>query len=621
MCRPALLLSVSKTLKGVQPNGSLTASQLNPGPLHRVIRFRSHVLALALSLPAAGTSSHAQEFTTQTLLVAPFESANPRLSRAVERRARSRLARSVNRREVRVVGSDTIENSLRRAGYGDDVKVGVGETRVLSRMLRADEVVVGQVVGKGNLVEVNAQIMLPRDWRMRQPLPLIRAATPAAAADTLSQYVMRARAQMLGLRRCENAMRVDDHARAIRGAEEGVLTYSASTLARTCLAVALRLNGMAADSVIRVAEAVLARDSLSIVAAVVRARSLSESGDAVGAWDYVLQLRPDSLDLALSAVEEMLRLQAAERALRGALHLAAIHKEEMRVRRLAFRAYVALSRWKDAAVLGDSLDYQDVAFRSDSSYAIRHIEALRLSGDTLSAISKSARSVKEFPGDKSLYLQYAQLVKVEDGAVFPRGLALFPNASELHILSARNAVAAGKRRDALASLGAAVQADTSLTQGFLQIADLWFNENEPDSAVAAVARAPRGGARSELVRTYAIARGRQMISGVEDTAFTVWRRAIALFFVADSVDSREDTRSLLTASHLQVARGALVLGSKTRDCPNATRATDALATASLLLERGVGDGASADQLKEAYAQMRPIAEQATQSYCSGAARP
>ncbi|MEW5918616.1 MAG: hypothetical protein AB1762_19595, partial [Gemmatimonadota bacterium] len=187
----------------------------------------------------------------------------------------------MNRREVRVVGSDTIENSLRRAGYGDDVKVGVGETRVLSRMLRADEVVVGQVVGKGNLVEVNAQIMLPRDWRMRQPLPLIRAATPAAAADTLSQYVMRARAQMLGLRRCENAMRVDDHARAIRGAEEGVLTYSASTLARTCLAVALRLNGMAADSVIRVAEAVLARDSLSIVAAVVRARSLSESGDAV----------------------------------------------------------------------------------------------------------------------------------------------------------------------------------------------------------------------------------------------------------------------------------------------------------------------------------------------------
>jgi hypothetical protein len=314
-------------------------------------------------------------------------------------------------------------------------------------------------------------------------------------------------------------------------------------------------------------------------------------------------------------------MQAADKALRGALHLATLHKEDMRVRRLAFRAYIAMSRWKEAAVLGDSLDWQDVAFRSDSTYAIRHIEALRLSGDSLSAISKSARSVKEFPADKSLYLQYAQLVKAEDAAVFPRGLALFPEASELHILAAREAVAAGKRRDALASLGAAVQSDTSLTQGYLQIADLWFNENEPDSAVAAIQRAPRGGARSELVRTYAIARGRQLIRAVEDTAFTVWKRAITLFFVADSVDSREDTRSLLTASHLQMARGALVLGSKSRDCPNATRATEALAMVTVLLERGVGEGASADQLREAYNQMLPIAEQATKSYCSGAGKP
>jgi hypothetical protein len=578
-------------------------------------------LLAAACLLAAGSVTRAQEFTTQTLLVAPFETTNRRLSRAVERGARSRLARAANRREVRIVGSDTIESSLRHAGYTDDVKMGVGETRVLSRLLRADEVVVGAVVGRGNVVEVQAQIVLPRDWRLRQPLPLIRARTPAAAADTLSQYVMRARAQMLGLRRCENAMRVEDHARAIKSAEEAVLTYSASTLARTCLAVALRLNGTTSDSVIRVADAVLERDSLSIIAAVVRARSLSGSDGAVPAWDYVLRLRPDSLDLAISAVEEMLRLQSAERALRGALHLATVHTEDMRVRRLAFRAYIALSRWKEAAVLGDSLDWQDVAFRSDSSYAIRHIEALRLSGDTLSAISKSARSVKEFPGDKSLYLQYAQLVKAEDGAVFPRGLVLFPDASELHVLAAREAVAAGKRRDALASLGAAVQADTSLTQGFLQIADLWFNENAPDSAVAAIARAPRGGTRAELVRTYAIARGRQMIRAVDDTAFAVWQRAITLFSIADSVDSREDTRSLLTAAHLQLARGALVVGAKTRDCPNANRATDALAIAMSLLQRGVGEGASAEQLREAYDQMLPIAESATKSYCSGTPQP
>jgi hypothetical protein len=579
-------------------------------------RVSAHCLLVAVTCIVAGAAvARAQEFTTQTLLVAPFDAENARLSRAIERGARSRLARAANRREVRVIGSDTIESSLRRAGYREDVRLGLGETRLLSRMMRADEVVVGVVAAKGNFVHVNAHIVLPRDWRLRQPLPLIRATTPAAAADTLSQYVMRARAQMIGLRRCENAMREDDHARAIKSAEEGVSSYSASTLARTCLAVALRLSGTRSDSVIRVAEAVLSRDSLSIVAAVVRARSLADSSAALAAWSYVLQLRPDSIDLGLSAVEELLRLHDAERALQGAQLLLAIHKDEPRVRRVSFRAFIALARWKEAATLGDSLDWQDVAFRSDSTYAIRHIEALRLSGDTLSALSKSARSVKEFPSDKSLYLQYAQIVKAEDGAVFPRGLALFPEASELHVLAAREAVAAGKRRDALASLGAAVQSDSTLTQGFLQMAELWFGEEQPDSAIAAIARAPRGGARSELVRTYAIARGRQMIRAVPDTAFLIWRRAIALFSLADSVDSREDTRGLLAASNLQVARGSLVVSQKTRDCPNATRASETLGVTALMLERGVGEGATADQLREAYDQMRPIAEAATKSYC------
>ncbi|MGQ0643678.1 MAG: hypothetical protein ACT4P6_23265 [Gemmatimonadaceae bacterium] len=41
------------------------------------------------------------------------------------------------------------------------------------------------------------------------------------------------------------------------------------------------MNGTTPDSVLRVADAVLARDSLSIVAAVVRARSLADSSAAL----------------------------------------------------------------------------------------------------------------------------------------------------------------------------------------------------------------------------------------------------------------------------------------------------------------------------------------------------
>jgi hypothetical protein len=562
----------------------------------------------------------AQEFTTQTLLVAPFDATNlPRLAKQVERGVRARLARAANRRELRVVGSDTVEASLKYAGYRDDVRLGESEARSLARLFRADEVVLAAVQGRPGAIEVRAQVALARDWRLRQPLPLIRAATSAAASDALAQHVARARTQMVSLRRCENALRSVDLPRAMQAAEAAIILYGRSTLARTCLGVALRMSGIDPDSVVKVADAVLAIDSANVVMAVVRARSLADQRSelAPGAWDYVVRLRPDSLELALAGVEELLRMQQPALALDAARLVAELHDNELRVRRLAFRAYVALSQWKNAAVLGDSLDAEDVAFRSDSTYAIRHIEALRLSGDTLGAISKSARSVKEYPGDLALYVQYAKLIQGEDSAAFPRGLALFPAASELHVLAAREAVGEGKRRDALASLGAAVQADTTLTQGYLQIAELWFSEQQPDSAVAAIARAPRNGTRAELLRTYAMARGRQMIREAPDTAFAVWQRAIALFAVADSVDSREDTRSLIAASNLQIARGALVFASKARDCPHASQATSALGVAAEMLQLGVGDGPGAEQLREAYDQMRPIADAALKRYCAG----
>ncbi|HEY7569186.1 MAG TPA: hypothetical protein VH762_16510 [Gemmatimonadaceae bacterium] len=554
----------------------------------------------------------------QTLLVAPFDAGGAqRVARQIERGTRSRLARVANRREVRVVGSDTIEAALRYAGYKDDVRLGPPEARLLARLMRADEVVMGNVQVRSGTIELRAHVTLPRDWRLRQPFPVIRAATATAVADTLAQYVARSRVQMNGLRRCENALRVDDLPRATKTAEEAVAQYPRSTLARTCLAVVLRISGVASDSVIRVADQVLAIDSANIVAAVVRANSLTQekSRDAVDAWDKVVRLRPDSLDLAITGVEELLRLQEAARAVDACRLLADVHKGEMRIRRLAFRGYIALSRWKEAAVLGDSLDYEDVAFRSDSTYAIRHIEALRLSGDTLSALSKSARSVKEYPGDLPIYLQYAQLVKGEGLVVFPRGLALFPSSSELHVLAAREAVAAGKKREALASLEQAVQADTSLTQGFLQMAELWLGEKEPDSAIAVISRAPRKGPRAELLRTYAMARGRQMIREAPDTAFVIWKRALALFSLADSVDSRDDTRGLIAASSLQVARGSLVVASKSHDCPNATRANDALGITAAMLGLGVGDDESAAQLRQAYDEMRPFAETAIKRFC------
>jgi tetratricopeptide (TPR) repeat protein len=380
----------------------------------------------------------------------------------------------------------------------------------------------------------------------------------------------------------------------------------------------LGFNELGADSIHRVVEDVLAIDSSNIIAAVMRAQTLTALGrnvDAAGAWSRVVEMRADSLPISLDAVDQLLRLQRPAAALEATRRLVALHPGEARVRRMSFRAYVAMGAWPQAAALGDSLDAEDFDFRDDSTYSIRHIESLRITGDTLGALAKSARSVKRHPGDSLLYVQYAKLISGESGAVLPRGIALFPGTSELHVLAAREALGAGKRRAAIASLGSAVQHDPLLTQGFLQLAELWFEEGQPDSALSAIARAPRGD-NPELLRAYAIGRGRQLIRQATDSTPEVWRRGVGLFSLADSLDSQSDSRSLIVASSLQLARSELVMSAGVRSCTEASRASDALTWASSTLDRGLGDTPSQGELHEAYDALRKAVDNAMRVFCA-----
>lgn len=580
-------------------------------------------LAAALLFVAAGASiGSAQEFVRQTLVIAPLQSngaSAARTARQVANTARSRLSRLTNRREVYVIGSDSLAILFENSGFRADTVLEDLGALVLSRRTRSDEVVTGTLTVRPGRIEVRADLRVTRDWRMRQPLVVI-GSTPGAVGDSLASEILRARAQMTGLRRCENAARGGSYEQAVRYAETAIAGYRASTLARTCLAIALRFTNAGSDSIVGVTSSILAIDSTNIVAAVMRARHLPDraGGDVRGtAWKHVIRVRPDSVDLALEALEEMMKMGRPSFVLDAARTLVPLHHADMRFRRLAFRAHIALGAWKAAAALGDSLDVEDAEFRDDSTYAIRHVEALRLTGDTLAAIAKSARAVRQHRGDLMLYVQYVKLIGGETAAALPRGLAAFPGASELHVLSARAALSTGKRRDAIAALGAAVNIDSLLTQGFLQMAELWFDEQQPDSALAVIARAPRTGDQRELLRTYAISRGRQLVRAGSDSNVVPWRQSLRLFALADTVESREDSRSLIAATTLQLARNALVSASKSHECPDVNRANETLELTASALTRGVGEGNGSDELKEAFGAMRTATETALRVYCNG----
>jgi len=590
-------------------------------PLPRLLAGAARGLCLLILAIAGAATAQAQEFTRQMVMVATLRPVgDPKVARRVGDEARARIARMGNKREMQVLDPYFVERAFNLSDLAYDKPLGDRELFETARFMRVDEVLFGTVTARAGEVTVVAGLRLTRDWGQHQPLPVVRAATAAEAAEKLAGEVTKARQQLSSLRRCENAMHEGKQANAIRFAEDGVKAYPASTFARTCLLAGLLWLGERADSVLRVADQILGLDSLNILATVARASALqaeNRPADAERAWLRVTDLRADSIDLGVRTVEALLQLPRPSSALDVTRRLSALDGKEPRLQRLRFRAWYAMSSWKETAALGDSLDTADDAeFRDDSSYAVRYVDALRQSGDSIGALAVSARSVKRYPGDARVYAQYVALIGGESGAALPRGIMRFPSEPEFYVIAAKNARDAGKRREAIAATAAAVRADPGLAQGYLQMAELWFEEQLPDSALAVLRRAPRSGDGVEMLRSYAIGRGARVLRSAGDTSLALQRVAVNFLLLADSIESREDSRNYAAAGMLQLARSELVVAGKTRDCAEVKRADAALGSSASLIARGVGSAAgTGDGLKQAWDAMRAAVDNGTRVLC------
>lgn len=576
-------------------------------------------VALACNAPVA----RAQEFTRQNVLVVPFRadstrvttSALAKMGREVADAVRERAAKLLNSRDSHVLEGFWYDNLLQRSSYSRTLLLTDNELRVVTYQLRADEVVQGRVRQIDGQLVVRATLTLLRSWEMPQPLPEVRAPTAAALGERLAQELAKARAQMTPLRRCENALQRGDRSTAAREAERAIRAYMPAVPARDCLLAALLDGRTGADSVQRVADDILALDSTNVFANVVRADALETMGrraDAVTQWERVYAVRGDSLPLGIRSVEGLLRLQQPSLALPMVQSLRG-RFADAELRRLEFRALATLSRWQETARLGDTLELEDQTFRSDSNYAIRYVEALRQTADTLAAIELSARNVRRFRGDGRLYVQYIQLLNLEQPAALPRGLTQFPEIPELHLLAATAARRAGDRSAAIRAMRAAVQRDPTRAPLYLQLADLHVDVGQADSAVAVLARAPRVGTDVETVRAYTLARGLMVYRASVDSALPVQHRALQWLTLADSLASRDDTRATLAAASLQVARAHLVIASRTRSCAETQAAETTLAPVPAIM--AAGTGASSNDITSAYQAMRTAVDDALTLLC------
>lgn len=606
----------------------MRSDNLNP----RFTGLAVAALILAWSSPAAAQRRE-PEFTKQALLVPNFSVDSGVDMRAGKRAgddARDAAKDRINGREAEVIGSYDIAEAMTSAGYkATDIWL-ESDIRSLGTALRADEYVLGHVHsdGRNGPVRVSGTLVLMRDPRMRQPLPTATGRKLEDAARQVGAAAAAARAQLVHLRRCENALRAGERQAALQAARAGIAAYPQATLARTCLVWALRATGAAPAQVLATSREILAVDSMNVHAienAAIALDSLGRNRESAPLWLRLARTDSFNLELAERVINALQFSGSIEEAERFAIALAKREPGHLPFHQYQWRLGNETKHWDVAIAAGEVLLQRDSAALADPSFFRRLAAAYQAAGRKLKALEITARGVDRFPDDMRLYALYTQYVKQEADTVLPRGLALFPKSGELLALHARELRARGQVAEAAVAIRDAVSADSTLPDGPLMVAQAEFDVGRPDSALAALRRALATGTDSARVAQFALARGNALYRAAQGTKrsgdFALGLQFIAL---ADSVRSTPQARLLLGMTALGSAQAAFTeaVAEKDRDrakaCELARIGAGMLPVARTSLESGRAVAEEAATQGLAYVdQLEPYSQTALKGLCDG----
>jgi tetratricopeptide (TPR) repeat protein len=592
-------------------------------------------LLIAAAHPAFAQRKQAPEFTQQFIYVANFwvvgkttpsyVRADMRFGRRVADGVRDKLEDLVNKREAKVISGSLIRNSLELSSMSTDTALSTVDLRRHGEFFRADELITGIVRRGANGVRIDAQLVLWRDPRIRQPLPSVTHANPDRAAEQVAKHVADARGQLKFQRRCENALREGSGVRSIQAAREGIAAYPRAALARTCLVWALRGSGAPAQQIVDEALALLEIDPgapHALEAAAVSYDTLKQRAAAADMWLRLAATDSTNLELIERIVFAMAEGGNSRRAEPLIVRVSDENPDNLRLTRQKWRVANDNRNWPLAVAAGETLLLKDEEAKADSVFFLRLATAYRANGQIFKAVELVARGVATFPKDPRLYALYTQFVKAEADTAIGRGLMLHPMSAELLALNAQDLRSKGKSAEALDASKRAVELDSTIAQGRLMVAQGEIELGRPDSALATLQRAVVAGEDSSAVAQFALSKGNTLFRAANVTkARGDLQLAMRFLAFADSLKPTPQTKFLLGAVALNVAQSALTEAPKItvreESCVVSQLGADTIPLARASLEAGVDVSPEATkQYLEYLDVISPYAEKQIAAFCT-----
>ena len=546
--------------------------------------------------------ARAPDRDTPRMMVLTFRSATPGNSGVQAADAlRGRLSGDVPYKKLWQIPSTEINAVLEASGYRKDEPLSSNDARELGRQLRADEFVQGNVRRDGESWRIEATLHLVRDPSLAQPLTVATAGKAGDAAKLLSAELVEARKQLAPERECVNAAREKNWEKAMVSAREGIALFPKSTIARTCLLNAMFESKVGDDQQLALSEEILAIDgrsrrALSIAGDIYRRRNLADPKDTVNAnkmiQAYTGLIAADPTNTRL--VEDVTKAIAGAGNPGVALPIIRKAVEENQgdaaLMRTQFLVELAARETKAALITGPALVALDTAM-ADTSYYFRMAAAY-------SADSQPAEAAEEIA----------------------KGVAKFPENASLLVVSAQAQRAAGQTQQAVETLKKALALDPNVERGQLQIAQLYGELKQPDSAYAALMMADKG-IDSVLMGDVALDLGnkaqRELTADSPEIDYT---NTINYLTLADnnatSPERKQQAKFLVGAVALRHGQALLKVGGESRNCALVKQASAQFAIAQVNVPAGGRFAPQiAGQYMQALGQLLPVAAQAEKAIC------
>ena len=573
-----------------------------------------------LGAQGAKDGSGPPRFTTQVMIVPAFLGSDRGSAGRSADVVRSRLSAAFSKSELRVISGGDMDDWFRRSGFDENPALTEGELKEMARKFRADERITGTIVrDPDGSVRIDALLTPIRDLRLAQPISG-KGASAQAAAEAVAAEAIGARRQMASLRQCENLDREGKAGEAAAAATAAIAQYVRAVPSRVCLLNALSHLDVSADSVIAVSRAILAVAPDNAVALEDLAQALDSKGrarDAAPVWTKLLATDSTSETMLEKVVNALAREGfpnlAAPIIDRGTL----AHPDNLPLLKVRWLVHLAENDWKGAIEAGEQMLSRDAAAQADPDFHLRLATALRSNGKQERALAVAAAAVNKFPTSAPLYVMYLQLLRAEADSALPRGLAAFPDNADLHVFAAQSMKDAGNGAAAVAETRRALAVNPRLPHGYLQLAQLEFDDGHPDSAFTAMELASKNGEDSTTVAQFALARGNSLFKAAGTTQKREdFQRAQKFLTLAARITPSPEAKFLLGASALSIGQSAATEAAPSKSCDLSKLADSSLTEAEINLVSG-GSAApdAAKQYLDYLAKLRPYVADQLKAFC------